>query len=216
MDFDLKAISRVETGSHQAKKFRRQGLIPGVVYGHGEKSRTISVPFNDLSRLLKKLEHDVVIIRLKIGSSWKRRCVLKSVQVDPLTDLPNHVDFQILKEEITIRVPVVLKGEAKGVKAGGILDHHLRELMIRVRSEKIPEHIEIDISELGLGEAIHVGDLKKTDYEYLDTPDTPIVSIIVPRKVEVAEIAEVAEVVPEEKPEEEVKPGTPPEEEPKS
>jgi len=200
MEFEINAVGREKSGSNYARKFRREGFIPGVVYGHGERSRPILVPVKDLNRLLRHLKHDVVIVKLNVDSTWKRRCILKSVQVDPLTDQPSHVDFQILKKEpITIKVPVVLKGEAVGVKSGGILDHHLRELTIKVLPDRIPEHIEVDISQLGLGEALHIEDLPDRGFEYLDPPDAPVVSIIIPKKLEVVEVAPVAEEVVEEK-----------------
>lgn len=212
MEFDLNVSGRELKGTSNAKKLRKQGLIPGIVYGHGEKTKPILIPIQDLDLLLKKVSHDVVIVKLSIDSTWKKRCILKSIQVDPLTDKPNHADFQILKKEaITIKVPVILNGEAPGVKAGGILDHNMRELHVKVLPDKIPEHVEIDISDLEMGHAIHISDLKYEDLEFLDPPDTPIVSVIVPKKIEVAEVAPVAveegveveeEVKEEEKPEE--------------
>lgn len=219
MEFDLSVSGRELIGTSNAKKLRKKGLIPGIVYGHGERSKSILIPIQDLDRLLKKIAHDVVIVKLSIDSSRKTRCVLKSIQVDPLTDRPTHVDFQILKKEpIIIKVPVTLFGEAAGVKTGGILDHHMRELTIKVVPEKIPEHIEINVSDLDLGDAIHISDLEQKDYEFIDPVDTAVVSVIIPKKVEVAEVAavvaeeEVSEEKEEEKPGEEAdkeKPETP-------
>ncbi|MCX7785772.1 MAG: 50S ribosomal protein L25 [candidate division WOR-3 bacterium] len=208
MEYSLKAEERKAIGTSASKKLRRQGLIPGVIYGHRDNPLSIVVAEREFSTLLEKIKGHSPIINLSIGE-MTIKTVLKSLQREPISKRLLSVDFQRIhaKEKITLKIPVILKGSAIGVKMGGILDHPLRAIPIKCEIEKVPEHIEIDISDLKLGHSIHIADLKIEGVEFMLPPDTPIVSVLTPRKlveeaVAVTEEIKEPEVITEKKKEE--------------
>lgn len=202
----LKAEKREERGKEAAKKLRKNGYIPGIVYGAGEENTPIKLKSHDFNKFLASLKGESVVIDLIIDGK-KKNAIIKEIARDPVTGNVLHVDFQILHrgEKVTLTVPVVLVGTAQGVKMGGILEQLLREIEIRAIPSKIPAHIEVDVSSLKVGESIHVRDLKLKDIEILEDPDEPIVTILMPKKgieEEVVVEEEAAEEAEAEKPEE--------------
>lgn len=189
---ELIAYLREKKGKEITKKLLREGKIPAILYGRGEESIKLYVEEKKFLALLEELKGKAPIFLLSI-SGKSERCIMKAIQKDPIRNRFIHIDFQKVhpQEEIVVKCPVVLLGMAPGVKAGGILDHHLREVAVKGRVDLIPPRIEVDISGLRLGYSIHLSDIKISGGHFLLPPDTPVVSVLAPKKVEEVKPAEV-------------------------
>jgi len=194
MNFELKLEKRTEKGKSANRKLRREGYLPAVMYGHGEKPQPVKVKRVDFDRLFKATKGESVVLQLKLGRS-KKLSIIKEVARHPVTGEPLHVDFHILHkgEAVEVAVPVVLLGTPKGIKLGGILEHILREVTVKAKPSDIPPHIEVDVSELGIGDSIHVKDIKLEGVEILEDPEETIVTILAPRKAVEEVVAPAAE-----------------------
>jgi large subunit ribosomal protein L25 len=183
-DILLKAEPRSALGGSTAKTLRAKGRVPGVLYGHGEASTAFHVKELDLRPLIYTQETHVV--KLALGAD-ETRCILRAVQFDPITDRVNHIDLLILHagEKITIDIPVIITGSSVGVRDGGIVDHVLHKVTINVLPDSIPESIMVDITELKIGQSIHVRDLAATDkYTILGDETAVIVAVVPPKTTE--------------------------------
>ncbi len=192
----LSATRRTETGKGAARTLRRAGQVPGVIYGHKRESQSLSIPARELDKLLSQVSADNTVIELAIegGSS---RALIREIQRHPFKRVILHVDFQeiVAGEKMTVRVPIRLVGTPAGVRlGGGIVDHTLRELTILVDPANSPNHIDVDVNDLQLGESIHVSQLKvPAGATILDEPEAAVVVIATPRAaVEAAAETEVA------------------------
>ncbi len=179
----IEAVER-STGKQQAKALRRQGMVPGIVYGAGKEGTPIAVKEQKLWPLVYSQHFHTIMLR--IDGKPDQACILKEVQFDPVTDRIVHFDFQLLTEgqKLTMEVPVTLVGEAPGTKVGGVLQQAVSKLEIECLPTNIPDHIEVDISQLGIGDSISVGDLNIPDVAILNDPEEVIVTIIAPAKEE--------------------------------
>ncbi len=182
---ELKAYRREESGKGVAKRLLRQGKIPGILYARGEESVKLYVDEKEFLKILQEIKGRIPTLTLSLAGE-NLRCIMKSIMKDPIKNRFIHIDFQKVhpEEEIVIKCPIVLMGVAPGVKMGGILDHHLRDVPVKGRIDLIPPRIEVDISNLKLGHSIHLSDIKLSGCHFLLPPDTPVVSILVPKKVE--------------------------------
>jgi large subunit ribosomal protein L25 len=192
-EFVLNAEIRELTGK-RAKHARIAGMVPGVFYGRQEKSLNIQVPAPGLDPLVFTSETHVIDLRLKDGTS--RKCILRDVQFDPVSDRPVHFDLQGLKEneKLTLEIPVVLTGGIpQGVRDGGMVQHILHKLKISCLPKDIPERIEVDITELAINHSVHVRDLKIANVTVLESPDSAVVGVLPPTVVKEAEVAPVVE-----------------------
>lgn len=150
------------TGSAESRRLRATGRIPAVVYGHGAEARSVSVDARDLRHALSGDAGLNQLLSLHIGSET-HLALARALQRHPVRHTVLHVDFQIVRrdEVISAEVPLVLIGEAKAVEQErGIVEQLLNFLTVKATPDKIPGHIEIDISGLTVGDAIRVGDLK--------------------------------------------------------
>lgn len=186
MKIDLPATTFETEKKGDIKRLRREGKIPAVLYGHKEKTKRLYVDHKEFKQVLDTLKKETVIVNLKIGSK-SYECIIKSLQQNPLNEELMHIDFQHIhkKEKVRATVPIHAIGEAPGVEKGGILDIHLHEVVVRCLPDALPSHIDVDVSGLELGETIHLRDLKAADMEYELSLDTTVVSILVPRAIEV-------------------------------
>ena len=193
MKIDLSAATFKTEKKGYVKRLRRDGKIPAVLYGHKEKTKQICVEQKGFKKILDALKQETVIVNLKLGSK-NYPCVIKSLQQNPVTEELLHIDFQHIhkKERIRATVPIHTIGDAPGVEKGGILDMHLHEVVVRCLPDVLPSHIDVDVSSLDLGETIHLKDLKTANLEFELSPETTVVSILVPRALE-AEIKPPAE-----------------------
>ncbi len=204
MIVDLQATPYEATKKSDVKRLRREDKLPAILYGHKEKTRRIYVGRKEFKKVLDALKEEAVTVNLNIGSK-KYLCLIKAIQHNPVTDELLHIDFQHIhkKEKIKATIPIHLVGEAPGVKKGGILDQHLHEVVVKCLPADMPSHIDIDVSNLDLGQTIHLYDVDMPLIEFDLTKETPIVSMLVPRAVVVeAKPAAEEEVAEEEKEEE--------------
>lgn len=161
---ELSAQLRTGTGKGFARKLKQQGKIPAILYGGQQDDSTmLSLDQSDLRAALKEgAGHSLIQMNISGDKKGRRLVMLKEIQNHPISRAIHHVDFLEVseKQKVDVSIPIVLIGEAAGVKGeGGILEHILRKLNIECPANAIPENIEVDISELGLGSAIHVEDL---------------------------------------------------------
>ena len=207
----LKAEKRSEFKKSSSKQLRKSGVIPGIFYLSGEQNIPIKV--NELSIRPLVFTSESHIVNLQIEGEKPFSCILKDVQFDPITTKITHFDLIGLKEgeEITIEVTVILKGTAAGSKEGGIVQHNLHKLEVKCLPQNIPGHIDIDISNLNIGDSIKVGNIKIEGVNILNDENASIVSVIPPvieAEVAAAPVTEEAaepEVISKGKKEEEEK-----------
>ncbi len=187
-----------KTGKSASNQLRRSGKIPGIYYAPGDEPLPIAVKESELKNLIYTTETH--IIRLKLGDGKEFQCILKDVEFDPVTDKPIHFDLYGLKAgaTVTLEVPIVLVGKAPGVEKGGVIEHLLHTVEVECPTNAIPEHIEVDISNLDIGDSIHVKDLNIPNVKILENELAVIVAVVPPRGGEV-----------EAKPAEEQQPATP-------
>lgn len=181
--FTLNVESRAQTGRSASRRLRKANRIPAILYGKHTKPESLSVDTPEFSRLLKAVGGRAVLIELsREGQAEKALSFLQEVQRDPMTDKFLHLDFHEVKadEKIEIHVPVRLVGESFGVKnQNGVLEIATHDLRIRCLPKDLPAIIEVDVTELEIGEAIKVGELKPLDgVEYLDSKGQPVVSCV--------------------------------------
>ena len=157
----LHAEKRDKSGKGVARSLRRQGVVPGVLY-RGGGSTPIKINGKELSSFMQATAGEQVMVDIEFSDGDKRLALMKDYQVDPLKGGLLHTDFfeVSLTEEIKVTVHVTTAGEPVGVKRdGGLLQHGTREIDIQCLPDKVPGHIEVDVSGLEIGKAIHVGDL---------------------------------------------------------
>jgi len=204
MAYTVKATQRTDTGKGKVGRLRRNGTLPAVMYGHGEPSLMLALSTHEFNRLLDQIRGHSPIVDVEVDGRPAQKCVIKTLQRNPMTGGLLHVDFQKVHpgEKITMNVPVIVHGSAEGVKQGGMLDHVLRTVPVRAAIDAIPERFEIDVTNLKIGHSIHIKDLGRTDLEYTLPLDSPIVAVLTPRKLTeeptAAEAAAAAEAGPAE------------------
>ena len=174
-----------ERGKTKAKNLRREGYIPGILYGAGKKPVPFKLLSHNFIHFLHTIHGEQVIVNLKFKGEKKKHhmAILKDTQCDPVEDTVIHVDFQRVdtKKPIVVEVPFIIVGEAKGVKEGGILEEIYRSVEVEALVQDIPEHIEIDVSELGIGDSIHIGDIQFPEgIKPEDEPDVTIAVVVAP------------------------------------
>ena len=204
MAYIVKATQRTDTGKGKVGRLRRNGTLPAVMYGHGEPSLMLATSTHEFDRLLDQMKGHSPIVDVEVDGQPAQKCVIKTLQRNPMTGGLLHVDFQKVHpgEKVTMNVPVIIHGSAEGVKQGGMLDHVLRQVPVRAAIDAIPEHFEIDVTTLKIGHSIHISDLGRADLEFALPLDSPIVTVLIPRKLTeaptAAEAAAAAEAGPAE------------------
>lgn len=196
-DLMLQAELREATGKEQAKKIRQAGKVPGVFYAHNEKSVPILFDEREIMKTLTSSEAG--LIDISIGGKKARKAIVKEVQTDPIKNYLVHVDVMgvSLEEKVTVSIPINILGEAIGVKEqGGILHNYLRDIEVSCLPLDIPEHIDVDVSELNMGDSIQLSTLTIDKASIVGDLDQPIVSVLAPRIVK-EEVVEEEEGVEE-------------------
>ena len=197
-EITLNAEKREKLGGSTANQLRNKGRVPGIVYGHGDASIPFHVKELDLRPLI--YTHETHTINLNLDGK-STRCILRETQFHPVTDRVRHIDLIMLHagEKIKIDIPVTLTGTAIGIKDGGILDFVLHKLSIEVLPDQIPQHIDLDVSDLKIGHSLHVSDLPaRSNYTVLADPHAVIVSVAAPKTAdEASPTAAVAAAEPE-------------------
>ncbi|MEI6831572.1 MAG: 50S ribosomal protein L25 [Candidatus Omnitrophota bacterium] len=187
----LEAELREGKGRAKAKDLRDSGYLPSVVYSHGKDALSIKFSKSALLKLVHqhRLESSIINIKIKDEKKAKARpCLIKEIQYDPVHEDIIHVDFNeiSLTEAIKVNVPVETKGEAVGVKQeGGSLEHLLWEIEVECLPTNIPKNIEVDITSLKLGEAIHIKDIVfPSGVKPLNDPAAIVLHVAAPMKEE--------------------------------
>ncbi|MEO8479266.1 MAG: 50S ribosomal protein L25 [Gemmatimonadota bacterium] len=185
----LTAASRTNTGKGAARSLRRDGRIPAVIYGHGRDPLALDLDGRSVSRMLDVIGGETVLIDVAIDGAAPVQAIVREVQRNPVrrSDVI-HLDLYaiVAGEPIVVEVPVHLVGTPDGVRnQGGVVDLHLHRLTIKCLPKNIPEHVEIDITRLKVGEAIHARELSVPDAEVMHEDDVSIVGVLAAR-VEVA------------------------------
>jgi len=161
---ELTAKMRTSAGNSPSRALRREGNIPAILYGPGTESVPLSITSLDLERALKKASASQIIFNMSVqnAQTGSRTAMIKDLQIHPMSRKFLHVDFYEISKDrkITVDVPVVVKGKAKGIEAGGMLQIIRRDIEVLCLPFEVPESIQIDISDLDIGDSIHVKDLK--------------------------------------------------------
>lgn len=180
------------TGKSVVRKLRRSGLIPGIFYTLGIEPIAIMVKSLALRPIVYTA--DAKFVRLKVDGAT-HDCVLKDVSFDPVTDKIVHFDLLGVSADkaIEIEVPVALHGQAIGVRDGGVLEHGVHKLHVSCLPKDMPSHIDVDVSHLKIGQAIHVSDLAIDTIKILDKPQTVLATVVMPKGVDVTTDAASAE-----------------------
>ncbi|KPJ59457.1 MAG: hypothetical protein AMJ46_11100 [Latescibacteria bacterium DG_63] len=195
--FVLQGKVRERTGKGYARKARRNGAIPAIIYGEGEASIPFEADYEDFQTMIHTASGENVIVDLKFeGDSTERKAIIRDIQRDPLSGAVLHFDLHhiSLTERVTVDVPIVVSGTPVGVKDfGGILEHILRDIEVECLPTEIPPSIEVDVSHLKIGDSVHVGDLAVEKVEILTDKERAIVTVVPPVVEEVAKEVEVPE-----------------------
>ncbi len=186
---ELNVEKRSTTGKSEARRTRMGGRIPGVVYGAGKANVPISLDKKALADLFREGAGENAIFLLKLaGSDQSRHAMIRELQRDPVSRKPLHVDFVrvLMDVKITVEVPIEVVGVARGVKTdGGILDLVTREIEVECLPSNIPAHIAVDVSDLGIGDAIRVSDLPVLEgVRIVDNPEKVVVHVAHPTREE--------------------------------
>ena len=185
--YKLNISNRDETGTKESKIARRKGFVPGVLYYSGEEALSISI---EKSILLRAMNSGQRVFEINQDGE-SQYTMLKQVQYHPVTDEVLHIDLMRVRrsEKMTILVPIVLVGDAIGVREGGILSQSLTQVEISCLPTDVPEQIDLKIDDLELNSALNIGDIDtgSEDIEIISDPALNIVSITAPVSEEVAD-----------------------------
>ena len=207
MEATLEAVKRDGRGKNEARRLRASGQIPAVVYGGRRDGgapvgTAVAVSPKEVFRILHSESGANTLINLRVDGA-ETRVMVKEYQLDPVSHSLLHADFYELAMDkaITVTVPVTLKGEARGVKLqGGLLDFVTREIEVECLPTDIPEHIDVDVTELMLNQSIRLRDLPQSPkWKPVTEGDTMIVHVVMPKAEESA--AAAAEAAPAAEPE---------------
>ena len=180
----LSATLRSESGKGAARALRRAGSVPAVIYGHKREPMSLAVPTRELERLLERVATGSTVVELCIDGKVSRT-LIREIQKHPFKKVLVHVDFQelVVGEKITVSVPLVIVGISVGVRSfAGILDQTMRELEVSVDPSAMPNHIDIDVSALNVGDSIHVRDIVlPAGVTVISDPDASVVVVAAPK-----------------------------------
>lgn len=179
----IKASKREIGKKSELGQLRNEGKVPGVFYSAHDNPVSISVTDKSLKPLVYTSDTHIVALEIEGGESFD--CVLKDVQFDPITDKIIHFDLFGLTsgESIQMEVPVRLVGTAQGVRDGGILQHLLHKLDVECLPKDIPSHFDVKVTDLKIGDSVHVSDISLENVTILNSEDSVIVSVTAPKAV---------------------------------
>lgn len=184
----LKAAERTVFGTTEAKRLRREGLVPGVLYQVGQDSLSFVLPARDLDRALHGEHGKTAVFEITVDGHPTVPALLQDWDLAPVRGNVLHVDFKQvdLKQPIEANVPLVLVGIAAGVKDGGVLGQPVHEVSVRCLPDALPDSIEIDVAPLQAGAVLHLSDLvTPAGVEVLGDPETVVASITAASRAEV-------------------------------
>ena len=203
-EVSLEVVRREGTGKEIAKKIRKEGKVPAVVYGGHREPVAITVDRKSVAELITRSEHgrrSIFLLKMT-GTDQQRHAMIKDMQIDPIHRKLIHIDFVrvMMDEVVKVSVPVHLSGTARGVKEGGVLDWQIRELHVECLPNAIPDAIEVNVDDVGVHQYVHVSDLKAPEgVKILEDPERVVVGVTHMRAEVVPEAAPVeADAVPAE------------------
>ncbi len=183
----LSGTRRETSGKGPARRARREGRIPAVLYGHGDTPVSLAVSARDFDLALHGRLGGNPIVNLSLGDGGEVTALIREIQRDPVTHDILHLDFFhiSLTEKIEVNVALRLTGLPHGVKeGGGILETILREVRVRCLPTKIPSHLEVDVSALDIGDSVHVAALSALEVEVLTDPEATVATVVPPTVIE--------------------------------
>jgi large subunit ribosomal protein L25 len=193
---NLEAATRSNTGKGAARSLRREGKVPAVIYGHGREPEALVIEAPALKKMLIGISAASTIVDVAVDGRASIKALIREIQRNPVRPADIiHIDLYEIHadEKITVEVPVHLTGTADGVRNfGGVLDHILRTLEIEVFPGDIPASIDLDVTNLGIGQSLYVRDIKVEKAVILNDEDLPVATVVAPRS------EEAPTVVPEE------------------
>ena len=196
----LSAEVRTETGKGVARKLRSAGRVPAVVYGHARESQALSLQTRELEKLLSSIATGSTVVELTLGGATTKT-LIREVQRHPFKKQILHVDFQelVAGEKVTVEIPLVFVGIPEGVRlSGALLEQILHSLEVLVDPANIPNHIDVDVTNLAMGHSLHVNELTlPPGLEVLTDEDATVCAVVAPRAVVEETPAEGVEAVPE-------------------
>ena len=204
----LKAERRTATGRSAARKLKARGAVPAIIYGAKDKPQPLQLSARDIHAMLSHASGENILVELEIdGEKSNRMALVKEIQHSPVGSDVLHVDFHAVSatEKITSEVPIEAVGDALGVRTfGGLLEYSLRTLEVECFPQDLPEIVRIDVTNLNIGEALHVRDIPlPSGVESLTDGDLTVVSVVASRVgeevVETAETPATPEVITEKK-----------------
>ena len=197
----LSAETRTETGKGVARKLRAAGRVPGVVYGHGREPQALSLNARELDKLLGSIAAGSTVVELTLGNATTNT-LIREVQRHPFKKVILHVDFMelVAGEKVIVDIPLVFVGVPEGVRTGGgLLEQMMHSIEVNVDPSSIPNHVDVDVSQLVMGHSLHVRDLKLPEgVEVLTDEDATVCAVIAPRAVVEETAAAEAEAAPAE------------------
>tara|TARA_B100001123_G_C15235525_1_gene996995 strand:+ start:148 stop:882 length:735 start_codon:yes stop_codon:yes gene_type:complete len=196
LQFTLEAQERDKFGKRASRRYRAENLVPAEIYGEAEKNLSVLINSFQLDKQIKDTAFYSNVINLKIGDK-NTEVILKGVQRDPTKSTITHIDFQVVRQDkkVNVNVPIKFVGEEDcvGIKmSGGKLSHTLTELQISCLPKDIPENIEVDVSNLDIGNSIHISEIKILGEIELSIGDkehdTAVVSCYMPKEEKIEEV----------------------------
>jgi len=182
---ELKAERRSTIGKGPARSLRRDGKVPAVLYGSDIQPVSLSIQAKEIEVLLKNAKFNQQLINIDLGDGIRKPTMIKEIQLRPVKGDFLHIDFYEVKmdRKIRVHVPVVLKGKCMGIEMGGLLQIIRRELEVLCYPGEIPESIEIDVTDLNIGNSVHVNDIQlEGDMEIPADVNFTIVTVLAPKK----------------------------------
>ena len=194
MEFiELAAKPRATRGNNPARALRRDGHIPAVIYGPGKETTALSVSIYDMEQVIKATKTLQAFVKLNIQGGGTHTTMLKELQRHPVSGKFLHADFYevAVDQKVNVTIPVVTVGQSQGVEMGGVLQIIRHEIEAICVPSAIPEEIEIDITELGIGDSVHVEDIEvEGDVELVHDTNFTILTILSTRQEEEEEVEE--------------------------
>ncbi|HHL39064.1 MAG TPA: 50S ribosomal protein L25 [Deltaproteobacteria bacterium] len=194
-ELEITAWTRSETGKGPSRRLRKAGYVPAVLYGAAGAAVNLKLDSKDLARTLGATSWESALINLR-GEAGDRKVMIKDLQVHPVRDVIEHIDLYEVRmdEAVTVEVPVRIVGRSAGAREGGIEHMDLRTVTIECLPGLIPEAVDVDVTALGVGESLHIGDLNLPEgVRAVDDPSHVVVSVVPPVKEVETVSAEEAE-----------------------
>jgi len=196
----LSAEARTETGKGAARKLRAAGRVPAVVYGHAREPQSLSLVTRELEKLLSQIATGSTVVELALGSATTKT-LIREVQRHPFKKQILHVDFQelVAGEKVSVEIPLVFVGVPEGVRlSGAILEQILHSIEVLVDPSNIPNHIDVDVTNLAMGHSLHVRELTlPAGLEVLSEEDATVCAVAAPRAAVEETPAEGVEAIAE-------------------